>query len=117
MPYRYIQFVYIQISPTKLILELKNQKNTCNYVIFNGASTANLNADERILKCQPFLSGVYTGDFFIQSIRACDNNLPRFMYCMVITVNVVSLSLFGFIFSSLKKSKRSVKNLFKPEKH
>ena len=60
---------------------------------------------------------MYTGDLFIQSIRACDNNLPTYMYCMVITVNAVSFLLFfGFTFSSLKKSKRSVKNLFKPEK-
>ena len=49
-------FFCLHSSQTNLVLEFKDQKS---YFTLNEASQANLNADKRILKCQPFLYQVY----------------------------------------------------------
>ena len=42
-----------------LIFSFLSSKNLKEYFTLNEASEANLNADKRILKCQPFLHKVY----------------------------------------------------------
>ena len=59
-----IFFVFIQISPTGLVLELNLQswiKLSKEYVTLNEASRANLNVDKRMLKSPPFCEkGLYS---------------------------------------------------------
>ena len=72
-------------------------KNSKEYFIWNKVSEANLNADKRILKCQPFIHRVYATVF----IRHLDSyRLKSFLPCFVILR--VMVSLFSGIYLTFK---------------